>query len=451
MRHMHSVTDSSEHDTFVEGRARPIRVPRSFVLGAIVLLAACAHDAAGPPPAPPSPPPPPATMHRIGVRTAAGRGEFYDKSTNARFNPRGANYIRLAPQVDWVGNAIRYHSTFNVGTYDGTAAEAMLARMSLDGFNVVRVFLNGCCEVGTIGIPSGGLSAAYLANLASFLTKAKAHGIGVILTTDGLPNFGGYQNVLYESCCTLFDDGNMNTLTRPGLTAHAMMWRDIITGLRAQRAPLDAVFAYELVNELSFDSRYPPLSLTAGSVTTGNGRTYDLSSATARQSMMDDNLEFWATHLRDTIAVLDPEALVTVGFFEPYGPNPSRIGDTRVIQPYPAIARSTVDFVDLHAYPGGSLTIDQYAQNFGEDAYPTKPVLMGEFGAPSAAFGTPSLAAQALVGWQIGSCAHGFTGWLLWTWDIDAAAGPVFWTMTSSDSIVEKRLAPARRADPCTP
>lgn len=418
----------------------------SITCTAVVALAGCAHDATGT-----KQPPPPETAHLIGVRTTGGRGEFYDRTTNAVFTPRGANYIRLAPQVDWVGNHINYHSTFNVGLYDAAGAEAALARMQQDGFNVVRVFLNGCCSTGTIGDPSGGLTVAYLANLADFLTRAKAHNIGVMLTTDGLPNFGGYQSVLYQSCCAQFDDGNMNTLAAQGLTAHAMMWRDIITGLKAQNAPLDAVFAYELVNELSFDVGFPPLSLTSGTVTTGNGLTYDMSSAPAKQTMMDDNLAYWTTHVRDTIVALDPGALVTVGFFVPQSPIPTRSGDPRFIEAYPAIANSTADFVDLHLYPDGSLTIDQYAQNFGEDAYQAKPVLMGEFGRPVSLSANSAAAAQALVAWQSASCNHSFSGWLLWTWDIDGDPSYPFWTMTSTDSAVEKALAPSARPDACAP
>jgi hypothetical protein len=37
--------------------------------------------------------------HRIGIRVANGVGEFYDRTTNQRFVPRGNNYIRLA-QID---------------------------------------------------------------------------------------------------------------------------------------------------------------------------------------------------------------------------------------------------------------------------------------------------------------------------------------------------------------
>jgi len=361
------------------------------------------------------------------------------------------NYIRLANQVDWGGNPLSYHSTFNVGQYDAPRADAVLARLQQDGYNVVRVFLNGCCADGTIGNPSGGLTSAYIANLADFLTRAKARGVFVMITTDGVPLYGGWVDTMYAAaCCTYFDGENMNTLTGAGAYTHSRFWQTLIVALKAQNAPLDAVFAYELRSELSFYATQAPFTLTAGIVTTGNGKTYDLSSTTDRQKMMDENLTWWTTRVRTAIADVDADRLVTVGFFEPQGPNPSRIGDPRLIEPYPAIALSTADFVDLHAYDGWGLTIDQYAQNFGEEAYLEKPVIMGEFSAVKNVFPSVSQGAQALIAWQTGSCAHGFGGWLLWAWDEYEPAFPL-WTMTSADSSVERALAPVRRADPCSP
>jgi hypothetical protein len=367
------------------------------------------------------------------------------------FTPRGANYIPLAVQTGWTGLTLTYHSTFNVGAYDTVAAEKMLARMSLDHFNVVRVSLNGCCEIASLGNPAGGLSVSYLANLSDFLVRAKLHGISVMLTTDGVPMFGGYENIIYESCCTEFNADNMSYLTAQGLTAHAKLWHDLIVGLKAEGAPLDAIFAYELVNELSFDVDYPPLSLASGMVATADGHSYDMASPDSRQAMMDNNLVYWSNHVRDTIEALDPGALVTVGFFEPQGPNPSRIGDVRLIRPYPAIASSGVDFVDLHLYVGFALSMEQYSQNFNEDAYPAKPIIMGEFGAPMSTFGSANSAVQALVGWQTSSCSHSFSGWLLWTWDTPSQPDGGFWAMTSADSVIEKSLSPVQRADPCAP
>jgi len=45
--------------------------------------------------------------------------------------------------------------------------------MQADGYNTVRVMLNGCCFSNALGDPSGGVSPGYIANLTDFLNKAK--------------------------------------------------------------------------------------------------------------------------------------------------------------------------------------------------------------------------------------------------------------------------------------
>jgi hypothetical protein len=55
--------------------------------------------------------------------------------------------------------------------------------------------------------------------------------------------------------------------------------------------------------------------------------------------------------VRTGILQLDPTALVSVGFFQPQTPNPTRVGDARLVVTAPAIWNSQADFIDLHAYP----------------------------------------------------------------------------------------------------
>jgi hypothetical protein len=88
--------------------------------------------------------------------------------------------------------------------------------------------------------------------------------------------------------------------------------------------------------------------------------------------------------------------------FSAEGPNPNRIGDPRIIEVYPAVASSTLDYVDLHLYPGLELTQDQYVQNFGFVGYQQqKPILMGEMGAFISSYPVITDAASALQNWQI--------------------------------------------------
>jgi len=144
---------------------------------------------------------------------------------------------------------------------------------------------------------------------------------------------------------------------------------------------------------------------------------------------------------------LDPTALVEVSFFVPQAPVPMRVGDTRFILTEAAITRSEADFIDLHPYPDGGLTLAQYAQNFGIGPEVQKPVIMGEFGASTSSYPSVETAAQVLRDWQIESCRYGFDGWLLWTWDTEDTLG--FWNALSGGGAIESMLAPVNRPDPC--
>ncbi len=65
---------------------------------------------------------------------------------------------------------------------------------------------------------------------------------------------------------------------------------------------------------------------------------------------------------------------------------------------------------------------------------------MGEYGGFSARLRTPEAAAAALQNWQFESCAWGFDGWLLWTWDTDEQSA--LWNGRSAGGVIERTLAP---------
>jgi hypothetical protein len=202
-----------------------------------------------------------------------------------------------------------------------------------------------------------------------------------------------------------------------------------------------------LRNELYFSELYPPFSLDSETVTTANGASYDLAAPDAHRRLLEENLVFWVDEMRSEILSRDPSALVTVGFFQPKGPNVSRVGDDRLIETEQVILNSTLDFVDLHGYPGGELDLGQIVENYGLPPVTEKPILLGEFGAERAPYPTIDDAVRALVNWQIESCSYGFAGWLLWTWDTDEQ--PEFWTGIDEDMAIGGALSPAVRPDPC--
>jgi hypothetical protein len=382
--------------------------------------------------------------HSLGVRASgSGIAEFFNRGDGTEFTPRGNNYIRLAWQTAPWGQDY-YHSTFNVGVYDSALTENALTGMQNAGYNVVRVFLNGCC-LNSIGNPVGGLSSDYIANVTDFLGRAAKHNIYVILTWEWLPNSGGYDT----GSCDQFGDVNVINLCPGGVSASVHFFHDLIQALISQGADLEAIFAYEIRNEYYYESDAAPLSWTSGMVSAADEQTYDMSSALSRQQMMDNGLTYFSDRVQAAIVALDPTALVTVGFFQPQAPNPTRIGDPRVIEVYPAISNSTVDFVDLHAYPiPADLTLAQLVQNYGFIGYQQqKPVLMGEFGAFKNSYSLITDAAAALQGWQTQSCAYNFKGWALWTWDTDEQ--PELWNALSEGEVINQTLSPMSRPNPC--
>jgi hypothetical protein len=403
--------------------------------------------------------------HSVAVRpTASSIAEFYEVASGNAFTPRGNDYIRLAwQQPPFQGWGQEYiHSTFNVGLYDSAHAESALTVMQANGYNIVRAFLTGCC-IGSLGNPNGaGLSSAYIANVADFLSRAANHGIYVILIADELPPAqGGYWAPPVAACPNFIDPSNptspstnMMNLCAAGVATAGQVVHDLVQALIDQGAHLDAVFSYELRNEYYYPSNLPPLSWTTGTVATANGQVYDMSSASSRQQMMDDGLVYYTDQGGAAIKALDPTALVDVGFFWPQAPNPTRIGDPRLIEVYPAYATTTADFADLHAYPiVGELSLSQVVQNYGFTGYQQqKPVLMGEFAAQQNDYPSVSRAATVLQNWQIQSCAYFFKGWLLWTWDTESAeqspAGQDWWALADTGEI-NAALAPVNRPNPC--
>ena len=369
--------------------------------------------------------------------------------TSTKFTPRGNNYTRLNTLDRILGGTTYYHSTFIPGYYDAPRSEQALADMEALKYNVVRVYLNGLA-VGGLAAPGGGLSSPYVANLADFIKRARAHGIVVILTLDFIPDGPPYSTLLTTQWGPLFQGTNLYYLTAGGVSGVKLFWTDLIHALAIAGAPLDAIFAYQLQEESYFDGSAPPLSLTTGTVTTGNGGTYDMADPAAKRRMMDENLVFYVDNVRPAILAVDPTALVTIGFFWPQGPNLARIGDTRISNPYPAISNSTIDFVNLSVYPEvDRLSLAQLVENFGFGSNPQKPVVMGEFGAHMSFHATEASAAQALTTWQVQSCGYGFSGWLLWTWD--TFEQPEWWNGRSGTGLIGDTLSPARRPDPCVP
>ncbi|MFP3853877.1 MAG: cellulase family glycosylhydrolase [Anaerolineales bacterium] len=379
--------------------------------------------------------------HPIGVRTVDGVGEFFDRRTGEVFVPRGNNYVRLDPQRLDSGETQMYHSVFDPGLYTPKEIETAFAEMAELEYNTVRVFLSQ----NTIG-QGEGLSPEYLDNVADFLSIAQEHELFVILTIDWIPG-GRYGRRLNQQCCDQFAMMNVNFMTEAGLAANKLFFQDFIQALLDRGAPTDLILSYQLRNELYFDTDFPPLSFEEGVVEALNGETYDMGDPAEKRRLADETMVYWLNEMRTAIRELDPTALVSSGFFWPKEPNPARGDDPRYINTAPAIHRSELDFVDLHAYPASELNLAEYVENFGMEGEQAKPIVMGEFGVSTASVGSVDSAATILMNWQAESCQYGFDGWILWTWDMFEFED--FYSGKSDQGQIGRALAPALRPDPC--
>ena len=236
---------------------RPSLVLLALIAG--VAYAAATSDAQTPPP------------HRIQVRTVKGEAEFFDTKTGQKFTPRGNNYVRLAKLKKLSEpTSMVYHSTFNEGLYEKKRASAALKAMAAKGYNVVRVFMNHATE-GSISPGSGRFSKAYLDNIADFITMAKANNLYVIPTIDWIP-VPKPPRAVESVWCPDFQCTNVHVLTREGVQANKDFFVRLVKELLNRKAPTDYILAYELRNELTFESDLPPLTLTTGTVTGANGK-----------------------------------------------------------------------------------------------------------------------------------------------------------------------------------
>ena len=217
-----------------------------------------------------------------------------------------------------------------------------MAAMAASQYNVVRTFLD-ILDVGDIGNDAGtGLSSIYAGNLADFMTRAKAHQLFVIPIFEQLPMAGGYRKFITGSLQSAFGTFNIQFLTQPGIDATQQFWRDLISGLVAAHAPMDALFAYDLTGEFYIDNSSPPMAQASGTIETANGSSYDMSNQSARIAVQNDNMVYYANKMVDAIHSLNPGALTVIGFFTYNGTNPP---------PFPAITTANTDFIDLHGWP----------------------------------------------------------------------------------------------------
>lgn len=378
--------------------------------------------------------------HRIGTRTTAGKAEFYDRTTGEPFVPRGVNYVFVPLPAGSVTNLL-----FKEGVYDPQLTREDFGALAADGYNTVRVFFDHCSAgPGCIGDNDNvGLNPAYLDNIADMTRAAKEDGIFLLLTSNDLPDQGGYSEEANAIAGDTFA-GYRNSfyLTPNAVNATRRYWRDLLTGLIEREAAFDAVLAWQLLNEQWMFEDQPPLSLTSGMVETTTG-AYDMSDPSQKTEMVSDGLVHYIAEVKEEILLHDPTALVTMGFFAP-GVAPGWYVETASL-----LERSDLDFFDFHAY-SGDLSLDELTLRFGMTGYEQKPVVMGEYGPFRHIYSELIPAARAVTGWVSDSCDYGFDGWLYWTfYPANPSVGDRTWGFTDEEGYFQDLLAPSTHPDPC--
>lgn len=411
------------------------------VMALMLVLAACSDPPEPPPSTSPTPTVSPTAdpvPHRIGI----DGGAFTDSAAGgAPWTPRGVNYVRLVDGRDKV---------FSPGVWDAARTDADFAALAADGYNAVRLFVDGCnvgpdC-IALAGAP--GLNEAYLANIAAATHSARDNGLVLLLTSNDLPDGGPYRAISARDDSAHFPGyRNSDFLTASGHQAMVTYWGDLMEGLSAAGADFSVVWGWSILNEHWLFEEQPPLSLTSGTVTTAAG-TYDMSDPDSKPAMVVDTTRAMIADVGAEIRSHDPDALVTMGFFVPNFPtlvHPARTWHTDTA---PLVETSDLDFFDFHSYFGEGTELAAITENFGvTDA---KPIVMGEYGGFTHTYadsGTVALEAQR---WMAESCALGWDGWLYWGYE-RLPADDATWSFTDDGGYLQQTLSPVAWPDPCTP
>lgn len=390
--------------------------------------------------------------HPIAIRTIDGQAEFFNRGTGQTFIPRGTNYIKIVRTE----NGSLQNRLLGTADFEPDVIRANFALLHELGYNTVRIFIDSCSSGPTcIAKENGtGLNTEYIDNLVSLMQIAKDEGIFLLLTSNDLPSGGGYTAIADRDpsanpMVEAYRNGQM--LTSSGQEATAAYWEDLMSALEERRAPFDAVLGWELFNEQWLFTDQPPLSLNEGIFTGPNGEDYDLSDDAQKRDLVADSLMLFINTMRSIILKYDPSGLVTMGFFTPDFPNPTRIGDNRYVDTAILIERDApLDFYDIHAYPGDDITIEQIVENYGVQNYEEKPVILGEYGAFEDRFNTIQGAARATGEWAAGFCESGIDGTLYWTLtDLPAELGDPTWGLLENDAYLLNLFAPVNQPEPC--
>ncbi len=374
-------------------------------------------------------------------------GRFVDTRSGREFPVRGVNYFHIVE----AGTGLQ-DRFFSPEVFDAQVVRRDFAALAERGYTTVRIFLDSC-SIGTACITRAGetgINGEFLDVIAETTQIARQTGVFLLLTSNDLPEGGGYTAIADAANSEHFP-GYRNThfLTAAGASAAASYWDDLLSALVQRQAAFDAVLGWSILNEQWVFADQPPLSLGAGLVTGADGRSYDVANPDQKRALVTAGVTHYIETVAEVIRGHDPTGLVTMGFFAPQFPNLTSIGGSWYVDTTPLLTTS-MDFFDFHAYPGSDIGMAEIAENFGMVGFGTKPVIMGEVGAFVDRYPTSEAAALATQRWIAESCAAGYSGWLYWGFlRAPEAIGDATWALTDDGGYLLDVLAPQNWPDPC--
>ena len=188
-----------------------------------------------------------------------------------------------------------------------------------------------------------------------------------------------------------------------------------------------------------------------------NGKVYDMSDNHQREKLADECTIFYHNRLVDAIKKFDNELLVSEGFFtinavseRPDGLYPNGMRwDHRYPPTFPVLARTELDFIDMHSYRGDRLTsISQHIENdlksmnfydkATQEMLKEKPIIMGEFGSWKNVDLSVGSAAESVDKMRNYVLKKGFEGYLYWTFDTFSQSERLYNMMSGDREILKK-------------
>ncbi len=386
-------------------------------------------------------------MHPIGIERREGTSIFIDGRSGATFSPRGTNYFNIVSTTDGFQDRFFHPDQFQI-----TTIRENLRKLKGQGYNTVRIFLDTCNDdpecLGNFS--SAGLNQKYIKNIATLMAMAEDEDIFLILTSNDLPDQGGYWELSNQGASEMIEGyRNAHYLTSQGVESAVNYWTDLMRALHAEEAVFSHVLGWSILNEHWYFGNAPPFSLSTASITAANGRTYALSSVEEKRRMAEESIVYYIEKVAAVIKDFDPEGLVTMGVFAPNTPNLWRVNDFKYVETSEIVNNSALDFLDLHAYPATS-TLANLMANFKVSDPNAKPIIMGEVGAFVADFSSVEAAGSALQKWIAESCTWGFNGWLTWGLErAPLAIGDATWSMFDQQEYLLQELSPLKFPDAC--